>query len=218
MRAITSRGSKGIRRSGGTTLMSSSGSDSGSMTVRGRGPCLTQLSLATIRRPIRMASRSSTAKWSAKPDVRACISAPPSDSSSDSSPVAIFTSGGPARRPDRSDHHDVTGHAGYVRAACRRISEHQGDCRDARGRQAGQIAEHLSARDEDLLLRGKVGSARFHQRDHRQPVLEGDLIATQDLLERPWIAGAALDGWVVGHQQALDALDHTDARHQVAPT
>ena len=29
--------------------------------------------------------------------MRACISAPPSDSSSDSSPVAIFTSGGPAR-------------------------------------------------------------------------------------------------------------------------
>ncbi|CFE62520.1 Uncharacterised protein [Mycobacterium tuberculosis] len=29
--------------------------------------------------------------------MRACISAPPSDSSSDSSPVAIFTSGGPAK-------------------------------------------------------------------------------------------------------------------------
>ncbi len=29
--------------------------------------------------------------------MRACISAPPSDSSSDSSPVAIFTSGGPPR-------------------------------------------------------------------------------------------------------------------------
>ncbi len=62
MRAITSRGSKGIRRSAGTTPISSSGSNSGSVTGWGLGPFLVQFSRATMRRPIRMASGSSNAK------------------------------------------------------------------------------------------------------------------------------------------------------------
>jgi hypothetical protein len=46
---------------------------------------------------MRMQSRSSTAKWSHRPETVACIEAPPNSSSSASSPVAIFTSGGPPR-------------------------------------------------------------------------------------------------------------------------
>jgi hypothetical protein len=66
--------------------------------VRGGGPCLRQLSRRTHRRASRIPSRSSSARKSARPDRVACISAPPSDSSSVTSPVAIFTSGGPARK------------------------------------------------------------------------------------------------------------------------
>ena len=62
MRAITSRGSNGIRRSDGTMPISSSASNRGSMTGPGAGPCLRQFNRATMRRPIRIASSSSTAK------------------------------------------------------------------------------------------------------------------------------------------------------------
>lgn len=62
MRAITSRGSNGMRRSAGTMPMSSSVSNSGSVTALGVGPCLTQFNRATMRRPMRIASSSSTAK------------------------------------------------------------------------------------------------------------------------------------------------------------
>ena len=62
------------------------------------GPRLRQFSRATIRRPIRIASGSSTATWSASPLTRPCITAPPSSSSSAISPVAIRTSGGPPRK------------------------------------------------------------------------------------------------------------------------
>ncbi|CFE62526.1 Uncharacterised protein [Mycobacterium tuberculosis] len=62
MRAITSRGSNGMRRSGGTMPISSSASNSGSVTGAGAGPCLIQFSRATMRRPMRIASSSSSAK------------------------------------------------------------------------------------------------------------------------------------------------------------
>ena len=78
------------------------------------------------------------------------------------------------------DHHDVVGHAGDVGTAGGGVAEHQRDGRDARRRQPGQVAEHLAAGDEDLLLRGQVGAAGLDQRDHRQPVLQGDLVGPQD--------------------------------------
>ena len=62
MRAITSRGSNGTRRSDGTMPINSSASKRGSVTGFGAGPCLRQLSRATMRRPMRIASVSSCAK------------------------------------------------------------------------------------------------------------------------------------------------------------
>ena len=59
------------------------------------------------------------------------------------------------------DHHHVVGHAGDVGAARGGVAEHQRDGRDARGRQPGQVPEHLPAGDEDLLLGGQVGAARI---------------------------------------------------------
>ena len=111
------------------------------------------------------------------------------------------------------DHHDVVGHAGDVGAAGGGVAEHQRDGRDARRRQPGQVAEHLAAGDEDLLLGGQVGAAGLDERDHRQPVLQRNLVGPQHLLQRPRVAGAALDRRVVGHEHALDALDHADAGH-----
>ena len=98
-RAITSRASNGIRRSWEAIPSSSSGSWTGSAPApRGSGPRLRQFRLRTISRPIRAASASSAAMNSETPEIRECISAPPSASSSASSPVAIFTSGGPPRK------------------------------------------------------------------------------------------------------------------------
>ena len=95
------------------------------------------------------------------------------------------------------DHHDVVGHAGDVGAARGGVAEHQRDGRDARRRQPGQVAEALPAGDEDLLLCRQVGAAGLDQRDHRQPVLQGDLVGPQHLLQRPRVGGAALDRRVV---------------------
>ena len=109
------------------------------------------------------------------------------------------------------DHHDVVAHAGHVRAAGGGVAEDQRDRRDAGGREPGEVAEDLPARDEDLLLRGQVGAAGLDQVDQRQPVLPGDLHRPQRLLQRPRVARAAADRRVVGDQHALDALDHADA-------
>ncbi len=109
------------------------------------------------------------------------------------------------------DHHHVIGHAGYVGSAGGGVAEDQGDGGDPGRRQPGQVAEHLPAGDEDLLLGGQVRAAGFHQRNHRQPVLEGDLVGPQYLPQRPRVAGAALDRRVVGDDQAFDTADHADA-------
>ena len=44
-----------------------------------------------------------------------------------------------------------------------------------------------------------------------QSVLEGDLVGPQDFLQRPRIAGAALDRGVVAYQHALNSADGADA-------
>ena len=51
-----------------------------------------------ISRAMRSASASSSARYSATPETVVCISAPPSSSSVAISPVAAFSSGGPARK------------------------------------------------------------------------------------------------------------------------
>ncbi len=51
-----------------------------------------------MSRAICRAWRSSSAKWSATPEIDVCTSAPPKASASTTSPVAAFTSGGPPRK------------------------------------------------------------------------------------------------------------------------
>ena len=52
----------------------------------------------TMSRASANACASSSARWSATPDRRVWVSPPPSSSALTSSPVAAFTSGGPARK------------------------------------------------------------------------------------------------------------------------
>ncbi len=51
-----------------------------------------------MRRARKIAWLSFSARWSATPDRRVCTSPPPSSSDVTTSPVAAFTSGGPARK------------------------------------------------------------------------------------------------------------------------
>ena len=110
------------------------------------------------------------------------------------------------------DHHRVVAHARHVGAAGGRVAEDQRDRRLLGGRGAGDVAEELPARDEDLLLRRQVRAAGLDQGDGREPVLLGDLGGPEDLLDRPRVRGAALHRRVVGGDHALDALDDADAR------
>ena len=54
--------------------------------------------MATIDRTIDRACASSSARWSATPEVCACRYPPPSSSAVTTSPVAALTSGGPPRK------------------------------------------------------------------------------------------------------------------------
>jgi hypothetical protein len=56
------------------------------------------LRLATIDRPRARACSSSSARWSATPEICVWRSPPPRSSADTSSPVAAFTSGGPPRK------------------------------------------------------------------------------------------------------------------------
>ena len=82
------------------------------------------------------------------------------------------------------------------------------------GRRPREVAEQRAAGDEDLLLGRQVGAAGLDQGDRRQPVLRGDLRGPQGFFSVHGLLRAALDGRVVGGDQALDALDHADAGDQ----
>lgn len=108
----------------------------------------------------------------------------------------------------------MIGYAGDVGTARGGVAENQRNGRDPGRRQPGQVAEHLSAGDENLFLGGQIGPAGFHQRNDGKPVFEGDLVGPQYLSKRPRIAGAALDRRVVGDDHAFHAADRADAGDQ----
>jgi len=126
------------------------------------------------------------------------------------------------RRPAEKDlgllvhQHRVIAHAGYVGAARGRVAEDQGDSRDARRRQLGEVVEDLARGDEQVRLRGQVRPARLDQVDDRQPVAAGDLERTERLAQRVGVHRTAAHGRVVRDQHALhpghDADGGDDAR------
>ena len=171
----------------------------------GRGP-----SVATIRRTIRSACASSSARWSVTPEVREWSSPPPRSSAVTTSPVAAFTSGGPPRKivPWSRDDDGLVGHRRHVRAAGGAAAEDGGDLRDAlraHGRLVEEDPAEVVAVGEDLVLARQEGAAGVDEVDARQPVLQGHLLRAQVLLHRHRVVGAALDGGVVGDDDALAA-------------
>ena len=115
------------------------------------------------------------------------------------------------------DHDDVVAHARDVGAAGGGVAEHEGHGGEGGGRVPGEVPEGPAAGDEQLGLGGQVGAARLDQADRRQPVLEGDVRAPGALAEGERVHGPAADRGVGGPRQALDALDHADARGSRRP-
>ena len=89
-----------------------------------------------------------------------------------------------------------------------------GDLRDALRRHPRLVVEdpaEVVAVGEDLGLQRQEGAAGVDEVDARQPVLLGDLLRAQVLLDREREVRAALDGRVVGDDHALLPLDDADA-------
>ena len=179
MRAMTSRGSNGDLQVGSheaeeIVLVVHRRSD---VRTPDGGPSLRQLRRATMRRPRRMASSSSAARWSESPETPRVHLGP-----AERLVVGLLSRGhlqqrraGEEHLGPLLDHHDVVGHARQVGAAGCRVAEDEGDRRDAVGRRRGQVAERAPAGDEDVLLGGQVGAAGLDEVDRRQTVLEGDV-------------------------------------------
>ena len=214
MRAITSRGSNGVFRSGGTRPSRSSSSWTGGATLGGRW----RAELAPVE-----AGDDAAAEADRVVLVGGEVVGEPGDSGVHLGAAERLVVGLLARRhlqqrrPGEEhlgpllDHHDVVGHAGQVGAARGGVAEHEGDRRDAVRRRPGEVAERPPAGDEDVLLGRQVGAAGLDEVDRRQPVLEGDVGRTERLAQRVRVARPAFHRRVARADQALDAADDADA-------
>ncbi len=124
------------------------------------------------------------------------------------------------RRPAEEDRplllhdHRLVGHRRHVGAARGARAHDHGDLRDALRRHARLVVEdapEVVAVGEHLVLQRQERAARVHQVDAGQAVLERDLLRAQVLLDRDRVVGAALDGGVVGDDDALAPGDAADA-------
>ncbi len=106
---------------------------------------------------------------------------------------------------------DVVGKAGQVGATGGGRAVHHGNLRDALRRQAGLVGETASAVYKDFALVHQVGATAFHQIDHRQLVLAGDLLGAQGLAQTHGRHGAAFDRAVACGYQATPSRHHADA-------
>jgi hypothetical protein len=102
---------------------------------------------------------------------------PPSSSAVTISPVAAFTSGGPAEE-DRAlvaHDHGLVAHRRYVGAAGGGRAEHRGNLRNA-GRAHGRLVEEdpseVLAVGEHLVLLGQDRAAGVDEIDAGQPILQ----------------------------------------------
>ncbi len=120
-----------------------------------------------------------------------------------------------ARPPAHHDH--VVAEPGHVRAAGGRRAVDDADHRQARGRQAREVAEEGAAADEllDAVLE-QVRSGRLDQVDEGQPVLERDLLRAQHLLEPLRLQRAGVDAGIVGDDEDAHAGDDADADDRAA--
>ena len=114
-----------------------------------------------------------------------------------------------------ADDHGLVRHGRHVGPARRAGAHDDGDLGDARGRHGGLVVEDAA---EMVLVRedagpvGQVGPARIDEVDAGQVVLARHVLGAQVLLDRERIVGAALDGGVVGDDDAFLARDAPHAR------
>ena len=113
-----------------------------------------------------------------------------------------------------ADDHALVAHRGHVGAAGGAAAHHAGDLGDALRahlRLVEEDAAEMVAVGEDLGLVRQVGAAAVDQIDARQPVLLGDLLRAQVLLDGQRIVSAAFDRRVVADDHHLPARDAADA-------
>ena len=115
------------------------------------------------------------------------------------------------------DHDHVVAHARDVGAPSRGVSEHHGHSRDGGGRVPREITECLAPGDEQLSLGRQVRPSGLGQADRGETVGQSDVRASGPLAEGPGVHGPAPDRWVGGVDQALDALDDTNAHDGGGP-
>ena len=112
------------------------------------------------------------------------------------------------------DDDGLVAHGRDVRAAGRAAAHHERDLGDGRRRHAGLVVEdppEVVAVRKDVGLEREEGAAAVDEIDARQPILECDLLGTEVLLHGHRVVRAALDGRVVGDDDAGRALDPADA-------
>ena len=113
-----------------------------------------------------------------------------------------------------ADDHRLVAHRGHVCTARGARPEHGGDLRDAFGGQVGLVVEDAAevlAVGEHLVLARQERSPGVDQVDARQPVLAGDLLCAQMLLDGDRVVRAALHRRVVGDDHAFATGDPADA-------
>ena len=114
----------------------------------------------------------------------------------------------------------LVGHGRHVRAAGGAAPHHERHLGNAPRRQLGLVVEdapEVLAVGKDLVLERQERAAGIHQVEAGQPVLEGDLLGAQVLLDRDRVVRPTLHRRVVGDDHAFDALDPTDAGHDPGP-
>ena len=112
------------------------------------------------------------------------------------------------------DDHRFVAHRRNVSAAGRARTHHRGDLSDAFARHPRLIvknAAEMVAVGKDLVLQRQERAAGIDEIDARQMILLGDLLRAQMLFDRHRIVRSALDGRVVGDDDAVLPFDDADA-------
>ena len=93
---------------------------------------------------------------------------------------------------------------------------HHRDLRQPGGRHARLVGKAAPAFDKNLGLVEQIGAAAFHQVDHGQLVLQGNLLGSQRLAQAHGRHRAALDRAVVDRHQAALARHHANTHNRAA--
>src|SRR5437660_646613 len=126
---------------------------------------------------------------------------------------------GPAEEDRALIAHDdaLIRHRRHVGAAGGAGAHHDRDLGNAERRHARLIVEdaaEVALVRKDFVLQRQERAAGVHHVDARQVVLARDVLRAQMLLHRHRVVGAALDGGIVGDDDAFAAADAADAGDQ----